>query len=400
MVRAHTADLASAGGTRARNAITGSQWGSSVKVFVSSLITGLELIRAAAREAIVGLGHEVVMAEDFGAKPTSPQIACLDGVRQAGLVVLILGKDYGTKQPSGLSATHEEYREAREARPVIAFVQEGVDRDADEAEFVREVQGWAGGLFRGGFSTPDELKAKVGRAIHEVMLSRASGPVDEEGLFERALSMLPVERRGYSSSDRQLNVAIASGPTQAILRPSRIEDRSLAEDLSQAALFGPLRILDRGKGVAEAVEDGSLVIRQERETSFTLTPQGDMLFALPIPKGDRMMGGVIEEDIADLLGRTLRYAVGVLDRVDPTQRITHVVPVASIDDAQMLAWQTRVEATRNRGGGMSFGMGRGEPGPVRLTPALRPRAALTHEAAELVEDFVTLLRREYRSNAA
>ncbi|GBU15894.1 MAG: hypothetical protein COT28_12865 [Methylobacterium sp. CG08_land_8_20_14_0_20_71_15] len=373
--------------------------GAAVKVFISSLIAGLEPIRAAARAAVVGLGHEVVMAEDFGARPTSPQVACLEGVRQAGIVVLILGKDYGARQPSGLSATHEEYREARQSRPVVAFVQEGVDRDADEAAFVREVQEWVGGLFRGGFTSPEDLQAKIGRAIHEVMLSRAAGPVDEGNLLERALGMLPEDRRGSVSMGRHLTVAIASGPTQAVLRPSRIEDRTLAEELSQAAMFGPLRIFDRRKGVAEAVEDGALVIRQERETSFTLTPQADLLFALPIPRGDDMMGGVIEEDVADLLGQTFRYAASVLDRVDPTQRVTHVVPVAAIGDAQMLAWRTRAETDRGRGGGMSYGIGRGEPGPVRLTPALRTRSALVHDAADLIEDFVTLLRRAYRSNA-
>ncbi|KQO61041.1 hypothetical protein ASF24_03640 [Methylobacterium sp. Leaf86] len=358
----------------------------------------MEPIRAAARSAVVGLGHEVIMAEDFGAKPTSPQVACLDGIRQAGIVVLVLGKDYGAKQPSGLSATHEEYREARQSRPVIAFVQEGVDRDPDEAALVKEAQEWVGGLFRGGFTSPEDLQAKIGRAVHEVMLSRAAGPVNEGSLLERALGMLPKDNRSYSSMGRNLNVGFACGPTQAILRPSRIEDRTLAEELSQAAMFGPLRIFDRTKGVTEAVEDGSLVIRQERETSFTLSPQADLLFALPIPRADDMMGGVIEEDIADLLERALRYAAFVLDRVDPTQRITHVVPVASIGHAQMLAWQTRVEATRNRGS-MSYGMGRDEPSPVRLTPALRTRSALTHDAADLIEDFVTLLRREYRSNS-
>lgn len=370
-----------------------------MKIFISSLITGLESVRAAARAAVVGLGHEVVMAEDFGAKPTSPQIACLEGVRQAGIVVLILGKDYGAKQTSGISATHEEYREARQSRPVIAFVQEGVDRDPDEAAFVKEVQEWAGGLFRGGFTTPDDLQAKIGRAIHEVMLSRAAGPVDEGALLDRALAMLPEERRGYSSMVRNLNVAIACGPSQAVLRPSRIEDRSLAEALSQAAMFGPLRIFDRSKGVSEAVVDGSLVIRQERETSFTLTPQADLSFELPIPRADDMMGGVIEEDVAELLRQVLSYAVSVLDRVDPTHRVTHVVPVASIGDAKMMAWQTRSEAGRSRGRGMSYSMGHDEPKPVKLTPAMRTRAALTHDAADLVEDFVTLLRREHHSNA-
>lgn len=370
-----------------------------MKVFISSLITGLEPIRAAARAAVVDLGHEVIMAEDFGAKPTSPQVACLDGVRQAGIVVLILGADYGAKQPSGISATHEEYREARQSRPVIAFVQEGVTRDDAEAAFVKEAQEWTGGLFRGGFSTPEDLKAKIGRAIHEVMLSRAAGPVDEGSLLERALSMLPEERRGYASSGRSLNVAIAAGPTQAILRPSRIEDAALAEALSQEIMYGPRALFARAKGATERVEDGCLVIGQERETSFTLTPQADLRFTVPLPRSDDVMGGVIEEDVADLLGRILRYAVSVLDRVDPTQRVTHVVPVASIGGAQMLAWQTRAEAARNRGNGMRFSMGREDHEAVRLTPALRTRSALNHDAADLVEDFVTLLRREYRANA-
>lgn len=369
-----------------------------MKVFVSSLITGMETLRAAARSAVAGLGHEVIMAEDFGAMPTSPQIACLEGARQAGIVVLILGKGYGAKQPSGLSATHDEYREARHSRPVVAFVQEGVDRDADEAAFVKEAQDWAGGLFRGGFTTPDDLKTKIGRAIHEVMLSRAAGPVDEAALLDRALAMLPQERRNYSSRGRHLQVAIACGPTQAILRPSRIEDKALAEELSQAAMFGPLRIFDRTKGVSEAVEQGALFVRQEQETSYTLTPRADMSFVLPITRSHDMMGGVIEEDVTELLDRAFRYAVSVLDRVDPTQRVTHVVVATSIGDAQMMSWQTRAEAARGRGGSMSFGIGTGEPRPVRLTPALRCRSALAHDAAELVKDFVTLLRREYRGN--
>jgi hypothetical protein len=124
-----------------------------------------------------------------------------------------------------------------------------------------------------------------------------------------------------------------------------------------------------------------------------------MSFVLPLPRSDDMMSGVIEKDVTELLDKALRYAVSVLDRVDPTQRVTHVVMAASIGDAQMMSWQTRAEAGRGRSGGMSFAMGTGEPRPVRLTPAMRSRSTLAHDAAELVEDFVTLLRREYRSNA-
>lgn len=134
-----------------------------MKIFISSLITGMEPFRLAAKEAIIQLGHDPIMAEDFGARPHSPQIACLDGLRQSGLVVLILGSGYGAKQPTGLSATHEEYREAKQGHPVIAFVQENVERAGDQAAFVKEVQAWEGGLFRGGFDTAEKLK-KISRA--------------------------------------------------------------------------------------------------------------------------------------------------------------------------------------------------------------------------------------------
>ena len=79
-----------------------------MKVFVSSLISGLESLRAVARDAITTLRHEAIMAEDFGARPNSPQVACLTGLRNADVVVLILGERYGAIQASGLSATHEE----------------------------------------------------------------------------------------------------------------------------------------------------------------------------------------------------------------------------------------------------------------------------------------------------
>src|SRR3977135_4124469 len=107
-----------------------------MKVFISSLITGMEPVRSAAREAVLQLGHEPIFAEDFGAKPQSPQVACLSGVRQSGLVIPILGPRYGAKQASGLSATHEEYREAKERCPILAFVEDGVGRDAAQEAFV------------------------------------------------------------------------------------------------------------------------------------------------------------------------------------------------------------------------------------------------------------------------
>lgn len=126
-----------------------------MNVFVSSLISGFEPFRDAARSAVVTLRLEPVMAEDFGSQPNSPQIACLQGVRAADLVVLILGERYGSPQgSSGISPTHEEYLEARDKKQILVFVQEGVTREPQQARFVDEVQAWRTGFFRGGFKPP------------------------------------------------------------------------------------------------------------------------------------------------------------------------------------------------------------------------------------------------------
>jgi Domain of unknown function (DUF4062) len=150
-----------------------------MRVFISSVIGGFEAFRAAAAAAVASLGHEAITAETFEAGVSSPRVACLRGVREADVVILILGASYGTVQAvSGLSATHEEYRDAKDHRPVIAFIQEGIDREPAQAEFVREVQDWSGGLLRSGFRTTKELRDAVTKALHRFELSAAAAPVD------------------------------------------------------------------------------------------------------------------------------------------------------------------------------------------------------------------------------
>jgi hypothetical protein len=62
-----------------------------MKVFISSVIAGFEDFRDAAAQAIRTLGHEVIRAEHFGASPETPQRTCLAEVREAEVVILILG---------------------------------------------------------------------------------------------------------------------------------------------------------------------------------------------------------------------------------------------------------------------------------------------------------------------
>lgn len=96
-------------------------------MFVSSVEGGYQDYRAAAKCAIVSLGHLPVLMEGPGAaaSPDSPQMACLMEVESSDIVVLLMGARYGDIQESGLSATHEEWVHARSIRrKVLVFVGE------------------------------------------------------------------------------------------------------------------------------------------------------------------------------------------------------------------------------------------------------------------------------------
>lgn len=368
-----------------------------MKVFVSSLITGFGDKRDAARRAIASLRREPVMAENFGARPISPQLACIQELRRSDRVVLILGADYGFVPPgSTLSATHQEYREARGTKPVLAFVQQGVDRDERQAAFVAEVQAWEGGLFRGGFSDAHDLRDAIVRALHDADMAVAVDPLDEREVTHRATALLPEDGRGQGYSVK-LDVAVAGGPAQRILRPSQLEATDLSEHLQQAAMFGAHRLFDRTLGSEGGLDGSDLVLRQEGGASFRLTEQVSLAIRLPLDRRtrDRRGGGmdgmvIIEEDVRARLDDAIGFTAEVLERIDSTERLTHLAIAVRIADAEYRAWRTQAQHAANPGG-MQVGQLAGRERPA-VSVSLR-RAALRLGRADLIDDLVVPLRR-------
>lgn len=370
-----------------------------MKIFVSSLIGGMEPLRLACREAILSLGHQPVMAEDFMSQPSSPQITCLSGVRQSAAVVLIIGERYGQKQPgSGLSPTHEEFEEAKSTRPVFVFVQEGVTREPEEAAFADAVQGWAGGYFRSGFRSSDQLRALVTNALHNWEVANATAPVDIDKLLTKGLAAVPKERRGYSGgTERCLGLAVVSGPEQTILRPAKIEDPGLTNDLRKDALYGAHPVFDPEKGTSVKIDGSALVISQSALVDLRLETNGTIILRVPLPKpNDAGMSSfmiIYEEDVEALLTRSLLFVSDVLDKIDPTQRLTHAAIVASLLNTNMAAWKKKGQRFDGSRTARSYSFDE-ETKPVQLSPAVRPRASLRHQVSEISEDFVTLLKRQ------
>ena len=370
-----------------------------MKVFISSLIIGMEALRAAAKVGVVALGHEPVMAEEFGAVPRSPQVACLDGVRQAAMVVLVLGNRYGGKQASGISATHEEYREARTRCPVLAFVQEPVTPEPDQAAFIAEVQAWGNGLYRDDFTDAASLQSKVTRAIHRSELASASNPFDAKELLGRALDAFPSDRHRQSYGTPELSVVVVGGPAQAVLRPSQMEDPALAERLEQEALYGPTRIFARGSGTTVAVNGSKLTLEQNdlNPRSLTVDAQGGVLVRQPIGDDtDQSFGHsvIVVETIKDRLAAALRFSVWLLDSLDATQRLSHLVVATRITGG--FAVMTRRERQASPRSIQMSSFGQEDRPAVHLTPAHILRPQLAQGIDQIVEDLTTLLRQQWR----
>jgi hypothetical protein len=375
-------------------------WEVHMKVFVSSVEGGLEAERIAARRAIALLGHDPILVEDFTARSMSPQVACLTAVREADTVVLILGRRYGDKQPSGLSATHEEFKEAQGKRPILTFIQTG-EPEPEQAALIREASSWERGLFREFFSDAQELHDKVARAMHHHAVASASSPLDPDALKARALAMLPTVRR--DSGTPFLELAIASGPSQAILRPAQIEDEALVRALQRQALFGPPVVLDVNVGTRHGLADEALFIEQPgrhgESARIVLWPSGDIALRLPLGRNDRGMGlpVIIQETVAAKLADALAYSAWLLDHIDPTQRLTHVALAARVLGGSAFGWRTEREhaASPNSGSMMGFGREDELSTPVTLSPVHMARPALVMHAARMNEDLVALLRRRW-----
>jgi hypothetical protein len=370
-----------------------------MKIFISSLIAGYEDMRAAAVAAVRSLGHDPITAESLDAGVTSARIACLQGVRDADLVVMILGASYGAIQPnSDLSATHEEWREAKDRRPVIAFVQEGVDREPRQADFVREVQDWTGGLFRGGFRDAEDLREKITRTIHRLELSTAAVAVDASEMLARAQGLIPREDRGFvRMTGPLLHIAVVGGPAQTILRPIEIERPELARALLREATYGEHTIFDPAYGSKQTLRDGVLQLTQETGADVLLDERGSVRLSLPVARGAGMIGALIEENVADTLGRGLAQAADILERIDDAQRLSRLVVAVGLGGGGTMGWRTRGEdAASPNSMTVSHAFQQGELPPVHFQPPDKPRAALAFDRARMVEDLVTLLKRQWR----
>jgi len=131
-----------------------------------------------------------------------------------------------------------------------------------------------------------------------------------------------------------------------------------------------------------------LLVEQAR-ARIGLDVEGSVFVVRPTSRNRGWDGGlsaIIEEDVTQDLLVALRFADHLLERIDPTNRLTHVAPVAALLRGGYSAWRTRAEHLASPTS-MTMNMSGRDDAFAALTPPGRPRPALRHQATELAQDW-------------
>ena len=222
------------------------------------------------RKAVETLRHIPVMADDFGAVPTSPQQACLDGVQQSDVYVGIFGERYGTRVASGLSPTEEEFREAeRRGLDMLCFVLDGT-LDPDQQKFIDSIKGYEHGKMLAFYKKPEDLKDLVIQGINDLSAAAAGGVLDVSTAKSRLDSKLPHEQR-HGRGEPELHVAIIpERQADEYFSPHDLGDSALRERVEQLLLYGPQpRLFARELGIKARDGEEFLQLFQEQHRDTT-----------------------------------------------------------------------------------------------------------------------------------
>ena len=231
------------------------------KVFISSVVQGFEDYRRAAREAVLLLRQEPVMAEDFEARSMSPQLACLEGVRSSDIYMGLFGRKYS-------APTKEEFSEAqRLEKEILVLIKEG-SRDPEQEEFLRSVEDWQSGYFRNTFADAQDLRDKVIAALHSSLYRLDQQAVDP------AHYRIPIDRYDWGSRPTPQGsvwFGIVICPdcfAPRLISPFDLGKPGFQKEIMRLALLGDIPLSDVGRGTETQVHENTLILSQVLQRQY------------------------------------------------------------------------------------------------------------------------------------
>jgi hypothetical protein len=145
-------------------------------VFVSSIVSGMESLRASVKQLIEDeLGYDVVISEVEGSKTRTPVRQCKKWSFECDIYIGIFGSKYGSIIPNqGVSVTEIEFNEARKDNPekVLIYVAEG-EKDTRQKDFIKRLEDFSEGYFRRKpYTSNDELINGIREDLAEFVKDR------------------------------------------------------------------------------------------------------------------------------------------------------------------------------------------------------------------------------------
>lgn len=310
-------------------------------VFISSVITGFEGVRQAARAAVESVGGQALMFETAGASPQSSQRALLDLVARADIYLILLGARYGEKGQSGFSPTEDEFNHANHLNKPIIGLRQTVEMEPEQIEFVRRVGGnWEDGRFYDSFTDESDVALKVVKALTNL---RNLGDIGSLGppAQERAAALAAgdSQRDGfYSGGSPKARVAIVPLVDGVIIDAVALDDPQLPGRLSDSARA--VGLIPHSLGIAPTVTGAGVRLdageARNPELTIQVGREGSIVVEADVTTAgrDSFASAYIDPDrVRALLTQATELAAAAWREVDRRNEVQHAAVALAITHA-------------------------------------------------------------------
>jgi hypothetical protein len=334
------------------------------------------------------------MAETVGATPSSPQRALLDRVAACDIFVLLIGPRYGGRQESGLSATEEEFDQARRSgMDILVLVQEG-ERDEEQEEFLRRAtHGWEEGILRDTFRDASDVGLVLVRALRNL---EERGSRDElvPAAQARAQELATDDRSDpYSGGRAHVRVVLVPLRARPLLDAVALGNAALGEDLAGAARSA--RLVPQSLGINPQISAAGVRLDVGEQygggVALSVGAAGEVV-AEASAAGSGSLGSmrIVPERVEAAVRSALAFAELAWRRIDERNEVREAAVTVAVPHAQNLSWGLDRDGTSISMGGM-FSMPENAVAPT--PPVVLRRADLARE--ETVTRLVAELERVF-----
>ncbi len=305
-------------------------------VFLSSVVTGFEDVRDGAAQGVRNAGLHASRSEEHPAAAEPPRRALLDEVGNADIYLVLLGERYGDFPSGERSPTEDEYEEAKRLGKPILVVNQRIEMERAQAEFLGRVRGdWGEGALSGSFTDANDVAAAVSAALTRHLAGVAEdAPSAQAAAAELARGE---ERRGHMSSGVAARVGVVPLRQTTLLDALALEDAGLGDDL--AAAFRAAGLASQEVGIKASVSGAGVQLEGSTSQNWT-APEGlirtdGALVVVGSVAGEGSFGGsaVSPTRLEDLVSAAGRFAQLAWDRVDSRREITRAAVCIAIPDA-------------------------------------------------------------------